>query len=93
MTADELLVKPPVDRVVAHPYSDAPADGMTCRCYDFNEVFAEKLRTLSERGRRSGGRECRRSSSKEEKGMTAVALPAVRAPVPAHLSPPTVSEQ
>ncbi len=51
LTADELLVKPPVDRVVAHPYSDAPADGITCRCYDFDEVFAEKLRALSERGR------------------------------------------
>jgi len=51
LTADELLVKPPVDRVVAHPYSDAPADGIACRCYDFDEVFAEKLRALSERGR------------------------------------------
>ena len=51
LTADELLVKPPVDRVVAHPYSDAPADGIMCRCYDFDEVFAEKLRALSERGR------------------------------------------
>ncbi len=51
LTADELLVKPPVERVVAHPYSDAPADGITCRCYDFDEVFAEKLRALSERGR------------------------------------------
>jgi predicted nucleotidyltransferase component of viral defense system len=51
LTADELLVKPPVDRMVAHPYSDAPADGITCRCYDFDEVFAEKLRALSERGR------------------------------------------
>ena len=40
LTADELLVKPPVDRVVAHPYSDAPADGIACRCYDFDEVFA-----------------------------------------------------
>lgn len=51
LTADELLVKPPVDRLVAHPYSDAPADGIACRCYDFDEVFAEKLRALSERGR------------------------------------------
>jgi predicted nucleotidyltransferase component of viral defense system len=51
LTADELLVKPPVERAVAHPYSDAPSDGLVCRCYDFEEVFAEKLRALSERGR------------------------------------------
>jgi predicted nucleotidyltransferase component of viral defense system len=51
LTADELFVKPPVERVVAHPYSDLPADGIACRCYDFDEVFAEKLRALSERGR------------------------------------------
>lgn len=51
LTADELLVKPPVERAVAHPYSDAPSDGLVCRCYDFDEVFAEKLRALSERGR------------------------------------------
>ena len=51
LTADELLVKPPVERVVAHPYSDAPVESIACRCYDFDEVFAEKLRALSERGR------------------------------------------
>ena len=51
LTADELLVNPPVERVVAHPYSDAPDGGITSRCYDFDEVFAEKLRALSERGR------------------------------------------
>jgi predicted nucleotidyltransferase component of viral defense system/DNA-directed RNA polymerase subunit RPC12/RpoP len=51
LSADELLVKPPVERAVAHPYSDAPSDGLVCRCYDFDEVFAEKLRALGERGR------------------------------------------
>jgi predicted nucleotidyltransferase component of viral defense system len=51
LTADEILVKTAVERVVAHPYSDVPPEGLRCRCYDFDEVFAEKLRALGERGR------------------------------------------
>ncbi len=51
LTADEVLVKPSVERAVAHPYSDVPPQGLLCRCYDFDEVFAEKLRALGERGR------------------------------------------
>jgi predicted nucleotidyltransferase component of viral defense system len=51
LTTDELLVLPPVDRPVSHPYSDAPEGGISARCYSYEEVFAEKLRALAERAR------------------------------------------
>jgi predicted nucleotidyltransferase component of viral defense system len=51
LTTDEILVLPPVDRPVSHPYSDAPEDGITARCYSYEEVFAEKVRALAERAR------------------------------------------
>jgi predicted nucleotidyltransferase component of viral defense system len=51
LTADELLVLPPVDRPVSHPYSDAPEGGILSRCYSYEEVFAEKVRALAERAR------------------------------------------
>lgn len=51
LTGDEALVLPPVSRSVSHPYSDAPADGIYARCYSYEEVFAEKVRALSERAR------------------------------------------
>jgi len=51
LTADEVVLNAPVERAVAHPYSDAPAEGITARCYAFDEVFAEKLRALGERAR------------------------------------------
>ena len=51
LTADELLVLPPVERPVSHPYSDAPEGGIMARCYSYEEVFAEKVRALAERAR------------------------------------------
>ena len=51
LTADEILVLPPVARPVAHPYSDAPDEGITAHCYAFEEVFGEKIRALGERSR------------------------------------------
>ena len=51
LTADELLVREPVEREVAHPYTDRPADGIVARCYAFDEIFGEKLRALGERCR------------------------------------------
>ena len=51
LTADEVLVLPPVERPVTHPYSDAPEGGIIARCYGYEEVFAEKIRALSERAR------------------------------------------
>jgi predicted nucleotidyltransferase component of viral defense system len=51
LTAEEIVVLPTVMRPVAHIYSDAPAEGISARCYAFEEVFGEKIRALSERSR------------------------------------------
>lgn len=51
LTNDEALVLEPTVRDVHHPYSDRPDEGMHIRCYSFEEVFAEKIRALAERGR------------------------------------------
>lgn len=51
LTTDEILVLPSVTRNVHHPYSDKPQDDIKAHCYSFSEVFAEKIRALSERAR------------------------------------------
>ena len=51
LTADEVLVLPPIKRPVSHGYSDSPDGGMHARCYSYEEVFAEKVRALAERAR------------------------------------------
>jgi len=51
VTGDEVLVLPSVSRQVDHPYSDAPAGGISARCYAYEELFAEKIRALGERTR------------------------------------------
>ena len=51
LTADEVLVLPPAKKVVFHGYSDEPSDRMHIDCYDYPEVFGEKVRALGERGR------------------------------------------
>ncbi|MEK6303542.1 MAG: nucleotidyl transferase AbiEii/AbiGii toxin family protein [Acidobacteriota bacterium] len=51
ITADERLVLDPVARAVHHPYSDEPGEGFQIQCYCFEELFAEKLRALTERER------------------------------------------
>jgi hypothetical protein len=51
LTADEILVLPTVTRSVGHVFSDAPGEGITARCYAFEEVFGEKIRALGERSR------------------------------------------
>jgi predicted nucleotidyltransferase component of viral defense system len=51
LTSDEALVLPPIDRPVSHAYSDNPEGGIQARCYSYEEVFAEKVRALSERAR------------------------------------------
>ena len=51
LTVDELVLLPPVRRVVAHPYSDRPGREIVARCYAFEEIFAEKIRALGERAR------------------------------------------
>lgn len=49
LTADEILVLSPVSRMVHHPYSDKPSEGIYILCYCFEELFAEKIRALGER--------------------------------------------
>ncbi len=51
LTADEIVISPMVMRPVGHIYSDAPAEGITARCYAFEEVFGEKIRALGQRSR------------------------------------------
>jgi predicted nucleotidyltransferase component of viral defense system len=51
LTSKEKLVLPPQKRVVHHPYSDCPDEGIHVLSYCFEEVFAEKMRALAERER------------------------------------------
>lgn len=51
LSGDERIVRPPVLRPISHPYPDALPRGARVRCYGFEEVFAEKLRAMGERGR------------------------------------------
>lgn len=51
LTADELLVIAHVERTVIHSYSDRPQEGIRISSYAYEEVFGEKVRALSERGR------------------------------------------
>jgi predicted nucleotidyltransferase component of viral defense system len=51
LAADEVLVLPPIQRPVHHPYTDIPDDGIRILSYSFEEVFAEKMRALAERQR------------------------------------------
>lgn len=47
----EVIARPTVSRTIVHPYPDQlPAPG-TVRCYAYEEVFAEKIRAMGERGR------------------------------------------
>lgn len=51
ISANETVVRPPVLREIGHPYPDPlPRPGQV-RCYSFEEVFAEKLRAMAQRGR------------------------------------------
>ncbi|HQT82403.1 MAG TPA: nucleotidyl transferase AbiEii/AbiGii toxin family protein [Ferrovaceae bacterium] len=51
LTSKEKLVLSPQKRVVHHPYSDCPQEGISVLSYCFEEVFAEKMRALAERER------------------------------------------
>jgi predicted nucleotidyltransferase component of viral defense system len=51
ITADEVLVRPPVRLAISHEYPDTlPGDG-TVLAYSYTEIFAEKIRALAERSR------------------------------------------
>ena len=47
----EKIARPTVLRNIHHPYSDSLPAPAQVRCYAFEEVFAEKLRAMGERGR------------------------------------------
>lgn len=47
----EKIIQPTILRKIAHPYSDQLPQSATIRCYAFEEIFAEKLRAMGERGR------------------------------------------
>jgi predicted nucleotidyltransferase component of viral defense system len=51
LTVDEILVMQPELREVHHPYTDRPKSGIKIKSYNFPEIFAEKIRALSERAR------------------------------------------
>ena len=51
LTADERMVHPPVERAVAHPYSDSSEGGITAQTYSLTELLGEKIRALGERAR------------------------------------------
>ncbi len=51
ITSDEVLVHSPVLREIGHQYSDTPLPVQGVACYTLEELFAEKLRALSERCR------------------------------------------
>ncbi len=51
LTSDEILVLNPSLRDIHHPYSDKHQIEVKTTCYGFYELFAEKIRALSERAR------------------------------------------
>ncbi len=51
ISANERVVRPPVLRDIGHPYPDALPAPAQVRCYSFEELFAEKLRAMAQRGR------------------------------------------
>jgi predicted nucleotidyltransferase component of viral defense system len=51
ITTDELLVERSVLRTIGHQYSDAPLPVNSVHCYSIAELFAEKIRALTERCR------------------------------------------
>ncbi|MEK6563486.1 MAG: nucleotidyl transferase AbiEii/AbiGii toxin family protein [Candidatus Omnitrophota bacterium] len=51
ISGSEKIVRPTVLREISHSYSDTLPRPAQVRCYAFEEVFAEKLRAMGERGR------------------------------------------
>ena len=51
LTPAEVVARPPVLRPIRHLYPDELPEPGTVRCYSLEEVFAEKLRAMGERGR------------------------------------------
>lgn len=51
ISGSEKVVCPTVLRNISHPYTDSFPEITQVRCYSFEEVFAEKIRAMGERGR------------------------------------------
>ncbi|MDP2942585.1 MAG: nucleotidyl transferase AbiEii/AbiGii toxin family protein [Candidatus Omnitrophota bacterium] len=51
ISGSEKIARPTLLREISHPYSDTLPKPAQVRCYAFEEVFAEKLRAMGERGR------------------------------------------
>ena len=51
ISGSEKLACPTVLRKISHPYGDSLPEPAHVRCYAFQEVFAEKIRAMGERGR------------------------------------------
>ncbi len=51
LLGNETVVRPTVLRSISHPYADNLPPPSTVRCYNFEELFAEKIRALGERCR------------------------------------------
>lgn len=49
LTLDEPLILSPVIKKVEHTYSDYPVSGIAILAYDYEEIFAEKIRALAQR--------------------------------------------
>jgi predicted nucleotidyltransferase component of viral defense system len=51
LSASEKLARPPIFRAIAHnSYSDKLPETAQVMCYSFEEIFAEKIRAMGERG-------------------------------------------
>ena len=51
LTLSEKIVLPPVERPIAHAYSDNHVLETKALCYSYEEIFGEKIRALAERTR------------------------------------------
>ncbi len=51
LSTSEVVARPPVLRAISHPYTDDLPGPAVVRAYSFEEVFAEKIRAMGERGR------------------------------------------
>lgn len=51
LSSSEKVVRPTVLQPIVHSYPDELPAPATVRCYSFEEVFAEKIRAMGERGR------------------------------------------
>ena len=51
LSITEIISRPTVLRSISHPFPDTLPAPAQVRCYSFDEVFAEKIRAMGERGR------------------------------------------